>query len=227
MRIYHGSDKIVNIPMYGYGKSTNDYGRGFYCTEKIDLAYEWSVDLGRDGYVNGYELECDGLSFLDLEKPDYCLLDWLAILMMYRDIDVQFPIQAQAKKYIVDRFYVDVEKFDVIKGYRADDSFFSFARAFLSNTISYEQLARAMHLGELGTQIVLKSEKAFEAIKPRGYTVADSSIWYERKKNRDLAARKAFLEMQTGYRTENDIYMLTILREEIGRDDARIQRIIY
>ena len=28
--LYHGSDHIVEMPVFGEGKSYNDYGRGFY-----------------------------------------------------------------------------------------------------------------------------------------------------------------------------------------------------
>ena len=31
----------------------NDYGRGFYCTEKIDLAKEWAVADLHDGHASG------------------------------------------------------------------------------------------------------------------------------------------------------------------------------
>lgn len=88
MVIFHGSENIIDKPIYGKGKSNNDYGRGFYCTEDYDLACEWSVDENRNGFVNSY---------------------------------------------------------DVIRGYRADDSYFAYAQDFISNTISLEQLSRAMH----------------------------------------------------------------------------------
>ena len=38
IKLYHGSDVIVGQPEYGKGKLNNDYGRGFYCTEDINLA---------------------------------------------------------------------------------------------------------------------------------------------------------------------------------------------
>lgn len=38
--IYHGSQQIVEVPQYGIGKEYNDCGRGFYCTESIELAQE-------------------------------------------------------------------------------------------------------------------------------------------------------------------------------------------
>ena len=40
--IYHGSVNVVDKPVFGEGKLFNDYGRGFYCTEHIELAKEWA-----------------------------------------------------------------------------------------------------------------------------------------------------------------------------------------
>ena len=67
--LYHGSDKIIMHPAFGAGKPYNDYGLGFYCTESIDMAREWSVGKDRDGYANSYGLDCDGLRILDLNAP--------------------------------------------------------------------------------------------------------------------------------------------------------------
>ena len=39
--IYHGSDHIIERPEFGYGKTYNDYGTGFYCTENPNMAKEW------------------------------------------------------------------------------------------------------------------------------------------------------------------------------------------
>ena len=32
------SPEIIKKPVYGKGKTYNDYGRGFYCTEHLELA---------------------------------------------------------------------------------------------------------------------------------------------------------------------------------------------
>jgi hypothetical protein len=61
MTIYHGSKKIIKSPVFGAGNPNNDYGTGFYCTEDEDLAKEWSVSLGQDGYANQYELDVTGV----------------------------------------------------------------------------------------------------------------------------------------------------------------------
>ena len=68
------------------------------------------------------------------------------------------------KRYIIQNFDVDLTGIDIIKGYRADDSYFSYAEDFVTNALSLNQLSRALYLGKLGTQIVLVSKKAFEKI---------------------------------------------------------------
>ncbi len=47
--LYHGSVEKIEKPVYGKGKKYNDYGLGFYCTEHIELAKEWSCNEGVDG----------------------------------------------------------------------------------------------------------------------------------------------------------------------------------
>lgn len=63
-RLYHGSEKIIEKSIYGQGEKYNDYGLGFYCTDSIDMAKEWGVKKGTDGYANCYELDCNGLDMV-------------------------------------------------------------------------------------------------------------------------------------------------------------------
>lgn len=157
--LYHGSTKIIEKPLYGSGKTYNDYGRGFYCTEHIELAKEWSCNEGVDGFANRYELELTGLKLLNLLDKKYNILSWLAILMENRIGRVSTPIERQGREYLLEHFLPDYKTEDIIIGYRADDSYFSFARAFVGNGISLKQLGNAMRLGKPGQQYVLISEK--------------------------------------------------------------------
>jgi len=50
--IYHGSQFVIDKPVYGVGNPRNDYGPGFYCTREIDLAKEWACTEEKDGFVN-------------------------------------------------------------------------------------------------------------------------------------------------------------------------------
>lgn len=60
--LYHGSKDIIKQPEHNKGARNNDYGRGFYCTEEIELAKEWACKNQQDGYVNKYELHLHRIS---------------------------------------------------------------------------------------------------------------------------------------------------------------------
>ena len=220
--LYHGSPDIIEKPVFGKGKPYNDYGRGFYCTEHIELAKEWACTEGVDGYANRYEIDTRGLSVLDLSSDDYTILNWLALLMQHRQGRLSAPVAKQGRDYLLQNFLPDFEKYDAIIGYRADDSYFSFARAFVSNTISLKQLGSAMRLGKLGEQFVLKSPKAFDAIRFLGYTVADNAVYYAKRKVRDDEARAAYAKELEAADIDG-IFMRDILREEMKPDDPRLR----
>lgn len=221
-KLYHGSENIIQKPLYGYGKKYNDYGLGFYCTECLDMAKEWGAGLDRDGYANCYELECDGLEILNLNEEQYCILHWLAILLQNREFDILSSLALEAKEYLIKNFSINYENYDAIIGYRADDSYFSFAQDFINGTISYRQLNQAMHLGKLGQQFVLKSRKAFEGIRYVGYEDAKSDEWYSKKMLRDRMARREYFDVERNKRERGDIYIMQIMDEELKVDDLRI-----
>ena len=221
--IYHGSKDIIEKPKFGKGKPYNDYGLGFYCTENLALAKEWAVDIGRDGYANIYEIDDSSLSVLNLNDEQYTILHWLAILLENRHFDSPSSLSHEAKEYILNNFSVDYKSYDVIIGYRADDSYFSFAQDFLNGTISYRQLNNAMHLRNLGQQFVLKSKKAFDLISFIGYENASFNEWYSRKENRDKAARRDYFDTEKNKRLRGDIYITQIIDEEMNGNDARLR----
>lgn len=222
LTLYHGSPNILEQPLFGKGKAYNDYGTGFYCTEHIELAKEWACTEGTNGYANRYEIETSKLSILNLSSEEYTILNWLAVLMLHRKIRESTPLAKRGKEYLIQNFLPDFQNYDVIIGYRADDSYFSFARAFVSNTISLKQLGNAMQLGKLGEQFVLKSQKTFGAIKFIDYTVADNTVYYAKRKTRDEEARAAYMK-EPENEDINGIFMRDIIREGMRQDDPRLR----
>lgn len=221
--IYHGSDHIITQPEFGYGKTYNDYGIGFYCTEDLQMAKEWGVGIDHDGYVNKYQIDCTGLNILDLNASQYNILHWLTILLENRKFDVSSPLALDAKGYLLSTFHIDYRNADIIIGYRADDSYFSFASDFINGGISYRQLCNAMRLGKLGQQFVLKSRTSFEKIKFLGYETADSNEWYNKKTSRDHSARQQYFNVERNRRQKGDLYITAILDEEMKPDDPRLR----
>lgn len=141
--IYHGSKNIIEKPYYHGGKLQNDYGYGFYCTESLELAKEWaSNNKETNGYANKYSIDLEGLKILDLSNEKYSILNWMAILLKFRTFDLSNEMSIKAKEYLLNNFYIDVNDYDIVIGYRADDSYFSFAKDFLNNTISVQKLKK-------------------------------------------------------------------------------------
>lgn len=225
-QIYHGSEKRIEKPVFGYGKRYNDYGLGFYCTEVLEMAKEWGVGADRNGYANMYDLETEGLSVLDLNGPEYCILHWLSVLLQNREFEISSALAHEAKEYLTAYFLPEYHSFDVITGYRADDSYFSFAQDFLNGTISYRQLSAAMFLGKLGRQIVLKSEKAFSQLTFAGAEITMADEWFAKKQLRDRRARDAYFHGRYAKRQRGDIYITQILDEEMKADDERLRQML-
>ena len=129
-----------------------------------------------------------------------------------------------AREYILQNFPVNTTGYDIIKGYRADDSYFSYARDFLQNGISVRRLAEVMKLGNLGNQIVLVSEKAFKQIKFVGCEEAPQKEHFPLRKKRDELARLSYLSNKQGLAFDpNDIMVIDIMRGGIKADDPRLQ----
>lgn len=220
--LFHGSEKVIEVPSFGEGKRNNDFGLGFYCTETENLAKEWAVSSLRDGFCNRYTLDTEYMKILNLNSPDYTILNWIAVLVEHRLFSIKTPIARRAKKYLIDNFGINVNAFDIVTGYRADDSYFDYAESFLNNAISVEQLAAAMKLGKLGEQIVLKSQFAFSRIRFEGFDVAEKEEFYVLRKARDDEANRLYLEL---LEEESDgLYIQDIIRGGITNDDSRIPR---
>ena len=220
--IYYGSEKNVEQPIFGEGKKNNDFGLGFYCTASEALAKEWAVSSLCDGFSNCYTLDTEYLNILKLNSSDYTILNWIAVLVEHRLFSIKTPVARRAKQYLIDNFSVNVNAYDLIIGYRADDSYFDYAESFLNNAISVEQLAHAMRLGKLGEQIVVKSKFAFSMLKYQGFDVAEKDQYYVLRKSRNDEANQLYLRM---LEEESDgLYIQDIMRGGIKNDDPRIPR---
>ena len=220
--IFHGSEKIIEHPIWGEGRKNNDFGIGFYCTESLELAKEWAVSSLRDGFANKYILDTKHLNVLNLNSSAYTILNWIAVLVEHRLFSITTPVARRAKSYLVEKFSVNFNAFDIVTGYRADDSYFDYAESFINNAISVEQLAQAMKLGKLGEQIVIKSKYAFTKLKYEGFEVAEQGKYYVHRKSRNDEANRQYFEMLD--KESDGLYIQDIIRGGITNDNPCIPR---
>lgn len=222
--VYHGSSHVIEQPSLAAARPRNDYGRGFYTTRERSLACEWACQRGESGFVNHYHLWLDELKVLDLLDGTHNTLEWVALLLKHRSFDLRLPTAALARDTLVARFCPDLSSFDVVVGYRADDSYFSYARAFVENALPLSTLEHALQLGQLGEQTVLVSGKAFSQLTFVQSEPAVAATYYPHFLARDAKAREDFEALVTQQKPQlNDLFVLDILREEMSPDDPRLR----
>lgn len=214
-KLYHGSESIIQQPTYGVGNIHNDYGLGFYCTTIESLAKEWGAKRTGIGYVNVYSLRDDRFKVLDLTKPPYNnVLYWVALLMHNREISESLKTNYPRElEYLEKNYLVDVTKFDVVIGYRADDSYFHFPEAFVRSEITISSLEKIFAAGELGKQYVLISNRAFKNLSFVRYYEVTSEYrddYYSRKNKAD----KSFADLLIGDRYSKEKRLRDLVLED-------------
>ena len=194
--LFHGSpDKIIN-PVFGRGEDKHDYGKGFYLTESIELASEWVVCRPNDlnGWVHKYEFETEGLKILDFQGES--VLTWLAELMKHRDAANSKRYRVLAQKFIA-KYGIETEEYDVIKGWRANASYFYIAKAFVRDEIDLDILEELLSLGGLGIQYCIKSEKAYSQLHEiqEALISVEYDVFNQKYNERDVQGRERMREL--------------------------------
>ncbi|MBP5449252.1 MAG: DUF3990 domain-containing protein [Spirochaetales bacterium] len=196
MTLYHGSPNKEIKPTFGLGEDKHDYGRGFYLTENIELAKEWAVCRPDEsnGWVHQYELNTDSLQILDYHNEN--ILSWLAELMKHREAADSKRYRILAEKFI-GKYGIQSDNYDVIKGWRANASYFYIAKAFVRDEIDIAILPELLSLGGLGIQYCIKSQKAFNNLKEikDNIIAVDFGTFNRQYNERDITARQKMKEL--------------------------------
>lgn len=193
--LYHGNKDKTMIPRFGIGSSKNDYGKGLYTSPDKELAKEWAwgtYSYGSKGYLHTYSLSNSGLNILDLTEK--ISLHWIAELLQNRTFNLEGKeVAKDNKELFLQRYKLDTSNYDVIVGYRADDSYFKYAEDFISGIIYKETIENALRLGQLGIQVFIKSPKAFSQLSL--ISVEEVPKTYEQRyTKRDTQARRQYEE---------------------------------
>lgn len=194
--LFHGSPNEIVTPTFGLGNEKHDYGMGFYLTESIELAKEWAVCRPDEtnGWVHKFEFDTEGLKILDFQQIN--VLSWLAELMKHRDASDTKRYRVLAQKFI-DKYGVDTTGYDVIKGWRANASYFYIAKEFVKDNIDIDILEDLLSLGGLGIQYCIKTERAYAKLHevPDSLQPVDYAEFNEKYNERDTNAREKMRQL--------------------------------
>lgn len=193
LTLYHGNKNISMVPAFGMGEVHNDYGQGFYTTPDKELGKEWAwgtYTRGDHGFLHVYTIDIRDLNLLDLTKLDS--VHWIAELLAHRTINFEGKEVVQDTVSRFNQLYkLPTDSYDIIIGYRADDSYFRYAEDFASGLIYKETLETALRYGYLGLQVFIKSRKAFSCLQKVGVEEVPE-IYKQKYTRRDRNARQQY-----------------------------------
>ena len=201
--LFHGNPDFDFIPKFGCGRDYHDYGNAFYCTPSFDSAAEWAClrKTEQTAYVYEYKLSVPidispEVRILDFDKLD--AVYWISALLQHRYDDELRPELLDRREEFIKKYPTNCDKFDIIYGWRADDKFFALVRDFLNALITLETAKEAILLGDLGKQLVVKSERAYSWIKnvnKSELSSDDYKKWHGIFNKKDQDGRSAYSEL--------------------------------
>ena len=228
IQLLHGTDHIIEVPDIHIGNPHNDYGMGFYCTRVDEMAREWACKKNTDGFVNSYDFDTDGLKVLNLLDGTHTVLNWMALLLQFRTFKLDSEVAVDARDYLIDHYSIDLTGYDVVIGYRADDSYFQYAESFVSNTLPLQKPEQGIKAGKARRADGCHFSKGFDRLHFVNAYPVSKSVYYPKFLDRDTKARDTYRkEIKKSKSYRDDIFVLDILREEMSNDDPRIQRILF
>lgn len=186
-------------------------------TLDLESAKSWACRNNDIGIVNKYTVSDSlfkSLKILDLRNKDkYSVLNWIAILVHYRVLSPSFKKNNQLALDWLEKYYIDVNEYDVIIGFRADDAYFRFPTRFITNDLAFEDLEEVFLSGDLGVQYVFLSEKAIKALSFVNSIQCDDSFlnhYYSLIKE----ASEKFDELLNKTKDPKKTYILDLMRND-------------
>ena len=137
---------------------SNSFGKGFYCRFNKDLAREY-------GHINKYEIDFKDLKILDLRKEN--IMNWIAIVATNRNLIVRDCVFTFNN--------IDISDYDVIIGYRSDNSNLVALKQCLEGVITRTTLLNILSHDERNIEVCLKSSEAKSRLEFKRVISKDSA----------------------------------------------------
>ncbi|MDE6270627.1 MAG: DUF3990 domain-containing protein [Muribaculaceae bacterium] len=149
MKLYHGSNVMIEKVDFSKCHPFKDFGCGFYLTDNIEharnMAFRRVLRFGGEECVSAfrfnYEKAAEKLRIKIFDKPSE---EWANFVMMNRSEDISHPSH----------------DFDIVIGPIADDSVVMSFRLFQDGYISISELVKRLEYKELSTQYFFHNTNA-------------------------------------------------------------------
>ncbi|MDE5929721.1 MAG: DUF3990 domain-containing protein [Muribaculaceae bacterium] len=155
MKLYHGSNTVIESIDLSKCRPYKDFGKGFYLTDIPEQAQRMAARTVRmfngTPTVTTFEFDLEkamatGLKILTFDAPNS---EWARFVMQNRDINIEQPSH----------------DFDIVIGPVADDTISRLLRMFTENFITEEQLLKELTFSRVTSQYFFHTEAAIEMLK--------------------------------------------------------------
>ena len=183
-KYYHGSYAIIENPDLERSREDIDFGKGFYLTEDFAMAAKWACRKTKS-IVNEYTLDLTDLKVyaFSLDK------EWLDFVVANRNLEETDP---------------KFNRYDILIGAIADDKMYSLIELYEDGLISPDVAIKVLNCMDYGNQIVLKTEKARDAIILTSYkelVKQERDVYRERYKSDKIESDRRTRELLKRYNT--------------------------
>ncbi len=154
MKLYHGSNMIIESPDLMHSKPFKDFGRGFYLSPVYEQAMERAKQISeiqKEGIpcVTTFEWDNQKNSSLNILRFDDYSEEWADFVLANRDYNREHPVHS----------------YDIVIGPIADDGVTYQLRRYREGDISMERLIRELKYAKgLTIQYFFGTEKALSTL---------------------------------------------------------------
>ena len=156
--LFHGAKQDIDGDIdVLHSKNQNDFGNGFYTGETLEQAASWVCRLDSSSVYCFYLSDISNLKVLNLTANR----KWLYAILFYRNAFKGANVPNEVNSIVK-----EIESVDLIIVPIADNEMFRTIDSFARNEITDEACLHAVSATNLGTQYVLKNNKACRKLKP-------------------------------------------------------------
>lgn len=166
MRLYHGSNVVIESINLALCRPYKDFGRGFYLTDIEEQAEKMAVRVSRiyggAPVVNAFELPDDFKNIPSIKIKDFGIQtteEWAKFVMNNRSRAFEDMKSALCNKD---------NKYDIVIGPVADDNMALLFRQYENEIIDFDTLLNGMIYKKTSSQYSFHTEKSIKLLRKVG-----------------------------------------------------------
>lgn len=163
MRLYHGSNVVIDSINLAMCRPYKDFGKGFYLTDIAEQARQMAKRVsgiyGGSPVINAFEIQDDFRKISDIQIKDFGVQtteEWAKFVMNNRNRAFVDEANVLCNKD---------NKYDIVIGPVADDNMALLFRQYENEVIDFETLLKGMIYKKTSSQYSFHTEKGIRLLR--------------------------------------------------------------